>query len=193
MTHISIGKIVRLQLQRSALTLGQRPHRYYDPSALQEAPQLTLSPGGVSASLPNGLLMDVHHSAHPDSLNDGGENGISVNFTWHYDAMRQRFGAHLWDGCGGENILIACHEQLTQARLAGGMVVQTADGKLIRLKQIVVAHPCNPFSRYVSGGNGEPDDVKRALQFLDHGMRGFYCAVEEPGMISVGDEVLLPG
>ncbi|MEK6574791.1 MAG: hypothetical protein AABZ58_10840, partial [Chloroflexota bacterium] len=50
----SIGKIVRLQLQRSTLTLGERPNRYYDPAALISVGVLILGPRGASARTPDG-------------------------------------------------------------------------------------------------------------------------------------------
>ena len=39
-----IGTIVRLQIQRSSLKLGERPRRWFDPSPLLEVPALSLSP-----------------------------------------------------------------------------------------------------------------------------------------------------
>jgi hypothetical protein len=192
----SIGKIVRLQLQRSTLTLGERPNRYYDPAALISVGVLILGPRGASARTPDGeLVLDIHHADHPHSLNDGGENDLSVNFTSHYAALRERYGSgdHLYDGCGGENILVEMDERVTLETVSRGVAVRMKDGGLAWLRRVVVAHPCQPFSRYVSRRT-EPEAIKDTLQFLDNGTRGFYCAFEddEPVTVAVGDEVLMP-
>lgn len=192
----SIGRIVRLQLQRSTLTLGERPNRYYDPAALMSVNELILTPQGASARLSDGeLVMDIHHADHPHSLNDGGENDLSLNLTSHYAAIRERYGSgdHLYNGCGGENILVEMDGRVTLETLSGGMAVRVQPGGLAWLRRVMVAHPCQPFSRYVSRRT-EPEAIKDTLQFLDNGTRGFYCTFEddEPVTVAVGDEVLMP-
>ncbi|HLB45972.1 MAG TPA: MOSC domain-containing protein [Anaerolineales bacterium] len=188
-----LGKIIRLQLQRSTLTLGERPNRYYDPAALMSVNELILTPQGASARLSDGeLVMDIHHADHPHSLNDGGENDLSLNFTSHYLAIRERYGSgdHLYNGCGGENILVEMDGRVTLETLSGGMAVRVQPGGLAWLRRVVVAHPCQPFSKYVSRST-EVEMVKSTLQFLDNGTRGFYCALahESAVTIAVGDEV----
>jgi hypothetical protein len=190
-----IGKIVRLQLQRSTLSLGEKPNRYYDPSALRAVDELTLTPQGALARLPEGDLLDVHHARHPRSKNADGENDLSVNFTSHYDAIRQRFGDgdHLYNGCGGENILVAGEGRLSLDALAPGIAIRSAKtGDLTWLRSVLVARPCKPFSKYISHAT-EPEAIKEVLQFLDEGMRGFYCALEgdKEATVAVGDEVLI--
>ncbi len=192
----SIGKIVRLQLQRSTLTLGERPNRYYDPAALISVGELILGPRGASARTPDGeLVLDIHHADHPHSLNDGGENDLSVNLTSHYAAIRERYGSgdHLYDGCGGENILVGTDERVALETVSRGVAVRVKDSGLAWLRRVVVAHPCQPFSRYVSRRT-EPEAIRDTLQFLDNGTRGFYCTFEddEPVTVAVGDEVLMP-
>src|SRR5438270_6299133 len=101
-----LGRVVRVQIQRSKLKLGEKPNRVYDPAPLLEVDELTLMPEGALARLPDGgLMLDVHHPAHPETRNLDRTNDISVGFTPHYAAMREHYGAHLVDGCAGENIL----------------------------------------------------------------------------------------
>jgi len=190
-----IGKIVRLQLQRSTLSLGEKPNRYYDPSPLMAVSELTLTPQGALARLPEGDVFDVHNANHPNSKNADGENDLSVNFTSHYAAIRERFGNgdHLYNGCGGENILVAGEGRLPLEAVAPGIAIRSAKtGDLIWLRGVVVAHPCQPFSKYASHAT-EPEAIKQALQFLDDGRRGFYCALAETQIttVAVGDEVFL--
>ncbi|WP_172632131.1 hypothetical protein [Dictyobacter arantiisoli] len=42
-----IGKIKQLQIQRFGIKRGEKPHRYYDPGALEIVPRLLLTPTGV--------------------------------------------------------------------------------------------------------------------------------------------------
>jgi hypothetical protein len=189
----TIGKIARLQIQRTTLSLGERPDRYYDPAGLVSVSELTLTPHGALARLPNGeTVLDYHHADYPDGGN-AGENDLSINFTPHYDAIRTKFGNsdHLFDGCGGENILIETGEQVSLEAVRGGVAVRTQAGGLAWLRQVMVARPCQPFSKYVSRRT-EPESIKEALQFLDNGARGFYCALEEGEVtVAVGDAVLI--
>src|SRR5689334_6720356 len=124
-----LGRVVRLQVQRSKLKLGEKPNRVYDPAPLLAVNELTLTPEGALARLPDGgMVIDVHHAAHPDTRNLDRSNDLSVGFTPHYAAMRARFGEHLSDGCAGENILIETTGRVTLADIAGGLVFQPAAG-----------------------------------------------------------------
>ena len=42
-----LGKIVRLQIQRSPLKTGEKPNRVYDPSPILAVNELTLTPLGA--------------------------------------------------------------------------------------------------------------------------------------------------
>ena len=108
-THnlLPLGRITRLQIQRSSLKRGQKPNRVFDPAPLLEVSALTLSASGAVALLPDGsALLDVHHALHPLTRNSDGVNDLSVGFTGHYARMRERYGDRLVDGCAGENILV---------------------------------------------------------------------------------------
>ncbi len=189
-----IGTIVRLQVQESSLKVGQKP-RSYDPAPLHVVQALRLSPGGVIGVMVNGeTLVDVHHQDHPASKNRKGANGISLGFTTHYAAMRDRFGEHLTDGIAGENILIETTRQFGCEDLARGVVIERPSGRLA-LHPIVVAAPCVEFARYalLLPASTRPDArVTEALRFLDAGMRGFYATYEGmPAAVEVGAQVFL--
>lgn len=189
-----IGTIVRLQVQRSSLKVGERPRRRYDPAPLLAVPTLTLTVGGTIGRTEDGEeIVDVHHRDHPASRNAGGENDVSVGCTSHYDAMRSRLGAHLADGLAGENILVRTDRVWHEAELAGGILVEADGGEWVRLDRVVVAEPCVEFSRYALCA---PDDtatdgrVTETLRFLRDGTRGFYASYRgEPRALRVGDRV----
>ncbi len=174
-----IGTIVRLQVQESSLKVGPKPRRY-DPAPIRSVPAMSASPAGVVGLVENGeTIVDVHHREHRSSKNRDGENGISLGFTAHYLAMRERFGPHLHDGVAGENILIAVDRQFPAGDLAGGVVVEGTDGRRLELHPVIVAAPCGEFARYALKfpDDARPDPtVTEALRFLDAGMRGFYAA-----------------
>ena len=123
-----LGQIVRLQLQRSSLKLGEKPNRWYDPSPLLAVDTLTLTPKGALGRTEFGEpLLDIHHADHPATRNNG-TNDISVGFTGHYAAMRARFGPHLPDGIAGENILVES-SGIVQASDLGGRSEERRVGK----------------------------------------------------------------
>lgn len=190
-----LGPIVRLQIQRSSLKLGEKPNRTFDPAPLLAVDTLALTPAGAVAFLPDGsALLDVHHAAHPRSRNSDGVNDLSVGFTGHYACMRANYGPHLADGCAGENILVANEAQIDWAAIKGGLAIQSADGLWTWLHGVRVALPCVEFSTYSARPSG-PEAVKAALQFLDHGLRGFYCAFDGPAsaQVALGDMVYALG
>ena len=73
-----------------------------------------------------------------------------------------------------------------------GVAILTPEGKeRVRLRVLQVAHPCRPFTGWALGKQVEPEELKRHLQFLDGGMRGFYCVGEGTGTVSLGDQIAL--
>jgi hypothetical protein len=190
-----IGTVVRLQIQTANLKVGERPRRY-DPAPLRSLESLEATPEGVLGQIaPDAPILDVHHARHPRSKNRGGVNGVSIGFTAHYAAMRERFGEHLSDGIAGENILIATSRHWQEQDLAGSVILVGESPSPLTLGQIVVAAPCVEFSRYALRF---PDDapadasVTQALRFLDGGRRGFYAAVlGEPARVTLGTQVFL--
>ena len=193
-----IGLIKHVQLQRSSLKQGQRPQRYYDPTPLLLVKRLRLAPGGVSAVGADGVsIIDIHHADHPETKNSLGKNGISIGFTSHYGAMRDRYGAHLTDGCAGENILVESELVWSLDDLGAAIVIERADGQRVTLDGVIVALPCVEFSRFthLSADPLTAEQLRTTLQFLDGGMRGFYArlaAGQGDVEICAGDRVLIP-
>lgn len=187
-----LGEISRLQIQRRSLTIGTGPTRYFDPAAVLAVDELFLTPGGACAPAPDGsCLIDVHHAAHPFSGNRG-ENPLCVGFSRHYDAMRGHFGEPFAFGCAAENIIIdGPAPRVTLADVAVGLVIETDQGP-VTLTSVIVATPCMPFSKFaLHNRDASPEAVKSALQFLNDGMRGFYCEFVGPktATIRVGAKV----
>lgn len=191
----TIGTVARLQIQRSSLKTGEKPTRLYDPTPLLSVPALNVTPDGALGGSPDkdgSWIVDVHHRAHPNTKNEDGLHGISLGFTSHYAAMRQHFGDRVEVGCAGENIIATTDRRFTYDELAGGrgIAILAPDGQeRVRLRVLEVAHPCRPFTGWALGKTVEPEELKRHLQFLDGGMRGFYCMGEGVGTVSLGDQI----
>jgi len=189
----TIGTVTRLQIQRDSLKTGEKPMRTYDPTPLLAVPTLHVSPDGALGASPGGMwVVDVHHRSHPVTKNEDGVHGISLGFTSHYDAMREHFGEKLVMGCAGENIIATSDRQFGYDDLAAGVAILSPEGKeRVRLKVLQVAHPCKPFTGWALGKQVEPEELKKHLQFLDNGMRGFYCVGEGMGTVSLGDSIAI--
>lgn len=171
-----LGEIVRLQIQRSSLTIGSGPTRYFDPAALLVIEEMFLTSGGACAPAPGGgCLVDVHHAAHPFTRSRG-ENTLCFGFSRHYDALRARFGESFTFGCAAENIIIdGPAPRLTPADIAAGLAIETSDGPAL-LANVIAAPPCMPFAKFaLRDPAASTEAIKSALQFMDHGMRDFYC------------------
>jgi hypothetical protein len=187
-----LGRVVRLQIQRSSLKTGEKPHRVYDTRPILAVERLTASPDGALGLAADGAWMvDVHHRLHPSTKNPDGEHGISLGFTSHYDLMRARLGDRITPGCAGENILVESRGRVRMEDLDGGVGVVAPDGReVVQLQVLQVAHPCRPFSGWALGGLVETEVLKETLQFLEDGMRGFYCVGVGTGIVSIGDRVV---
>lgn len=188
-----LGRVVRLQIQRSSLKTGEKPHRSYDPAPILAVHRIAVTAEGVLGEASDQTwLVDVHHRAHPHTKNPDAQHGVSVGFTSHYTAMRDRFGARIALGCAGENIVVETQARYSLEELQGGVALCLADGtELVRLGVLDVAHPCRPFTGWALGDIVETEVLKSHLQFLDGGMRGFYCVGEGSGIVSVGDRLFL--
>lgn len=189
-----IGRVVRLQIQRSSLKVGPPKGRRYDPSPILSVERLILTPDGAEAECGGERLVDVHNARHPDTKNRG-INDLSVGFTGNYRRIRAEFGAHVEDGIAGESILVECEMAPGLDGLQHGIEIETTQGGFVTLGEASVAHPCVEFSRFCLGQRGgEPAAIKRALQFLDDGVRGFYLSLppRAPVEIAVGAVVRWP-
>ena len=187
----AIGTIALLQIQRSPLKTGDKPQRVYDPAPILHVEQLAIGIDGAFGLAPGqGWIVDIHHRAHPDSRNLDGRQGISLGFSTHYGAMRERFGSRIALGCAGENIIVEATRQFVIDDLEAGIAIFAPDGsERLRLAVFDVAHPCKPFTGWALGGTVESDVLKSNLQFLEGGMRGFLLGAETTGVVSVGDRV----
>jgi len=188
-----LGRIVRLQIQRSSLKTGEKPRRSYDPAPLLAVDRVAVGPEGVLGESADGTwLVDVHHRAHPCTKNADGVHGVSLGFTSHYALMHERFGERITLGCAGENIIVETTGRITVEDLDAGVALLAPDGReLVRLDVLQVAHPCRPFTGWALGGTVEADVLKEQLQFLDGGTRGYYCRGVGSGIVSLGDRVVV--
>ncbi|MGB3305793.1 MAG: hypothetical protein WBA63_06390 [Thermomicrobiales bacterium] len=185
-----LGPIVRLQVQRAPLKLGEKPHRWYEPAPITAVSALLLDAGGTTGVDGDLTIPDVHHRDHELSRFRG-ENGISVGFTSHYSLMRDRFGDHLVDGIAGESILIATDTTFDSASVSTGIVIVTAEGE-VPLTEVQIAAPCVEFSRFcLRYDRDQRTDraVSEAVAFLHQGVRGFYATCGSDGqlVIRLGD------
>ena len=174
-----IGRVVRLQVQRSRLKPGPATTRVYDPAPLQQVSELEITPRGV---IGDGIL-DVHNADHPDTRNVKLLNGVSVMTVSRYRALRAAYGEHLVDGIAGESLLLDT-EHLDD--LSGRLVLETAGGP-IELDS-VPAPPCVEFTRFVlrRGAGDVGPEVMATLEALDDGARGYYLRTTGTGTVRAG-------
>jgi hypothetical protein len=189
-----VGPIVQLQIQRGPLKVGEKGAKRYttDPIAVLE--RLRVSPDGVVGLDGGEEILDAHHRSHVLRKNEDGVHGVSVGFTSHYRAMRQRFGEHMRVGCAGENLIVEASRRLEPAEVRAGFVILDLAGREKgRLVNLEVAHPCKPFTGFAHRGEAvSPDVFKASLQFLDGGTRGYYCTwAGEPAVVQLGDRLAL--
>ena len=195
-----VGRILKLQVQRSSLKVpnpeGSAHWRRFHTAPLLDVPALLLTPTGVFGLLhgSSDRIVDVHNTEHPASRNSNGVNGVSIGFTSHYAAMRDRFGDHLRDGDAGENILVAADVIIGEPALSAGVTIETQDGA-VRLERVIAAEPCVEFTRYAlqrapSDPSGE--QVTTGLRFLREGTRGFYATYAgSDAVVRTGDALFL--
>lgn len=191
-----LGPIIRLQIQKSPLKVGEKPNRRYVPDPITAVDRLIATRAGVVGVANGAELLDVHHRDHPAQKNDDGRHGVSIGFTAHYAEMRSRFGDHLAIGCAGENLLVETERRYTLDDLGRGLVLLDRQRReKARLTDVEVAHPCRPFTGFAHRHETvAPEVLKESLTFLDGGTRGFYCtllAEKEPVVIEPGDVVAL--
>src|SRR5437870_11584373 len=148
-----LGHVVRLQIQRSSLKTGEKPHRVYDPAPILTLDRLSVSHDGALWEGAHGAwVVDIHHRMHPSTKNPDGEHGISLGFTSHYDVMRARLGDRITPGCAGENILVETRGRVGMEDLTGGVGLVTPDGReVVRLQVLQVAHAWRPVGGWEVG------------------------------------------
>jgi len=183
-----IGTIVRLQVQRESLK-GTGLY-VSDPLLAVEAAALT-APGFIG-QVDGAWVVDVHHSSHPRRRGND-QRAVSVGFTAHYERMAAHF-ADVPLGIGGENIIVDGPFAPREDDLAGGVVIDTGEGRRVSLDGVRVAAPCVPFTSYLLGLPGLADrtDIAADLEFLDGGTRGFVFGtrhVDQPVLLYPGGVV----
>lgn len=193
-----IGPIVRLQVQRSPLKLGEGVERRYHTAPIATVDRLLLTRDGAVGVLGNSEILDIHHRRHPAGKNDDGKHGVSLGFTSHYREMQERFGRHITLGCAGENLIVEAESRIDPETAARGFALLDRAGRPKGyLKDVSITHPCRPFARFAHGGPQiTAEQLKETLAFLDGGTRGFYCTFysdREPVTIEPGDLLALLG
>ncbi len=194
----TIGSIVRLQVQRSPLKLGEGPEKGYRTEPITPVEKLILTRDGALGVLGDAQILDVHHRRHPAGKNHDGKHGVSLGFTSHYREMLKRFGEHITLGCAGENLIVETPSRIEPETAARGFALLDPEGRLKGyLKEVAIAHPCRPFARFAQGSpQMSAEQLKEVLAFLDGGTRGFYCTFysdREPVTIEPGDLLALLG
>jgi hypothetical protein len=190
-------RIVRLQIQLRPMKAGKAPLREYRPDPLQPVDRLLISSRGCEGEWTDATgehrAVDVHHQDHPQSRNRKGTAGISIMGTGDYRQLREHYGPHLVDGTAGEVVLVDAPEGLAERRFRDEFAVRTAGG-LINFHLGEVADPCVEFSRFCLGEQPSPqvsDAVRKAMIDLNDGHRGYRAAAVEPGVIAIGDTLVL--
>lgn len=80
---------------------------------------------------------------------------------------------------------------MTQADVAAGLVIETDNGPT-SIGHVIVATPWMPFGKFaLRDPAASTEAIKSALQFMDHGLRGFYGKFTGPktATIRVGAKV----
>ena len=140
-------------------------------------------------------MLDIHHINHPDKAYDD-DDLVSIGFTSHYEAMRERFGEHMEDGTAGENIIIEYDQEVWMEDLGQKIAIENAEtGQKILLDVLSFAAPCEEFSHFVANSQHEKlpaAELKATLQFLNNGRRGFLLVLgagQEVATVQAGDRV----
>jgi hypothetical protein len=190
MTERRLGRIVRLQIQRSII---KHKGICYDPAGLATVEEAEIGPQGITGLLDGARVMDVHHADHP-SGRGGGHRMLSIGFTGHYGLMDDRFG-DVPVGIAGENLITDCPGRLFEDDLEGTVVIRAAAGE-IELRGARVAAPCREFASFLLGraALADREEIAGELAFLGDGLRGFILdgsALAWPMPVCLGDEVVL--
>jgi len=190
-----LGRVKLVQIQPNGLIIDTPDGDIYDAARRVEVESLIITPLGIEAVLPTGEpVLDIHHINHPDKAYK--DDLISIGFTSHYAAMRQRFGEHMQDGTAGENIIIEHDEEVWLDDLGQRVVIENAETHQQAVLDILrIATPCKEFSHFAANSQGQrlpSAELKSTLQFLNKGRRGFLLALadgQQNVTVKAGDRV----
>ena len=190
-----LGKVKLVQIQPNGLIVETPSGDLYDATRLVEVDRLLITPLGIEAVLPTGEpVLDIHHINHHHKAYK--DDLISIGFTSHYAAMRERFGEHMQDGTAGENIIIESDREIWLDDLGQQVVIENAQtGQQTLLDFLRIATPCTDFSHFAANSQHQrlpAAELKSTLQFLNHGRRGFLLALadgQETAAVQAGDRV----
>jgi len=191
-----LGKVKLVQVQPRGLIIETPTGDFYDVSQRVEVDKLIITSLGIEATTADGEhVLDIHHMNHPDKKYDD-DDLVSIGFTSHYAAMRERFGAHMVDGAAGENIIIEHDQEVWMEDLGRQVAIEnTEKGEKNYLDVLKFAAPCEEFSHFVADSQHErlpADELKATLQFLNDGRRGFLLVLsdgQETATVQAGDRV----
>lgn len=177
-----LGQVRLVQVQPAGMVIETPAGDFYDVTRRVEVERLLITALGIEADLANGEhVLDIHHMEHPDKAYK--DDLVSIGFTSHYAAMRERFGEHMQDGTAGENIIIASDREIWLEDLGQQVLIENAEtGQQTVFEILRIARPCNEFSHFVANSQHArlpAAELKSTLQFLDHGRRGFLLALAE--------------
>ena len=193
MQEIGVVQLVQVQQESLKVDLADSS-RGYDPTPLCQVPQIRITADGIIGIRESGEeIIDVHHAEHPRSRYRG-DNHVSIGFTSHYDAMRNRYGDHLVTGIAAESIIVQTDIRYTSATIGAKLAIRCqADDTLMVLTEVIPAPPCAPFSQFTANRKLSPAETKVTLQFLSDGMRGFYMRLadeSDSAIVQAGDVLL---
>lgn len=179
---ILLGNVIRTQIQRKSLKVNAGAQRIYDPAPIISVPQIKITQHGVVGVMGDGaVITDVHHAHHPESRNRGNTNGVSLNFISNYVRMNQHFparpGKPIFIGLGGENLIVEQALDFSPEHIDARLMLQTPDGNTFYLDEVMAIPPCAPFSNFLAGQELKPEDMRKTLEFLSGGTRGFYATL----------------
>jgi hypothetical protein len=191
-----LGKIKLVQLQPTGLIIETPSGYFYDASRRVEVDRLLITSKGIEATTPDGEhVLDIHHLDHPDKAY-GDDDLVSIGFTSHYEAMRDRFGEHMVDGIAGENVIIEYDEEVWVDDIGQQIAIENKEtGQMTLLDVVCYAAPCDEFSHFVAQSQDKrlpAIELKATLQFLNNGRRGFLFVLsegQEAAIVQPGDRV----
>ena len=195
-----LGQVKLVQVQPDGLIIETPSGYFYDASRLVKVDSLSITSLGIEADTAEGEhVLDIHHIDHPNKAYDN-DDLVCIGFTSHYQAMRDRFGEHMVDGIGGENITIEYEQEVWLEDLGQQIAIQNAGtGRMARLDVLSFAAPCAEFSHFAAGSQRKQlpaAELKSTLQFLGNGRRGFLLVFsdnQEPATVRSGDRVFVVG